>query len=110
VIGTRLLLLGVLLAAVFGDASRMNARAEGFQVQNSCVGACRAQYNQCLISTKGSPSCSAQQEACLRRCLATRRRTNTYMPPHHRFMLRFWARPHFRMLFPPFSGRAWRRW
>lgn len=39
------------------------------QNNNSCISACRAQYHQCLIATKGSPSCSAQQDACLRNCL-----------------------------------------
>ena len=40
----------------------------------SCTASCRAQYNQCRISTKGSPSCDAQFAACMRRCIATRKR------------------------------------
>jgi len=39
------------------------------QNNNSCISACRTQYHQCLIATKGSPSCSAQQDACLSSCL-----------------------------------------
>lgn len=40
----------------------------------ACTSSCRAQYNQCRISTKGSPSCDAQFAACMRRCIATRGR------------------------------------
>lgn len=35
----------------------------------SCRSACLAQYNQCRISSKGSPSCDVQYQACLRGCL-----------------------------------------
>jgi len=40
----------------------------------SCTASCRRQYNQCRISTKGSPSCDAQFAACMRRCIAARKR------------------------------------
>lgn len=40
----------------------------------ACTASCRAQYNQCRISTKGSPSCDAQFAACMRRCISTRER------------------------------------
>jgi hypothetical protein len=38
----------------------------------ACTDNCRAQYNQCRIATKGSPSCDAQFAACMQRCIATR--------------------------------------
>lgn len=40
----------------------------------SCTASCRAQYSQCRISTKGSPSCDAKFAACMRRCISSRRR------------------------------------
>jgi hypothetical protein len=40
----------------------------------ACTSACRAQYNQCRIATKGSPSCDAQFAACMQRCISSRRR------------------------------------
>ena len=37
--------------------------------QGSCPGACLAQYNQCRIATKGSPSCDQQYQRCLQKCV-----------------------------------------
>jgi hypothetical protein len=42
--------------------------------QDSCAANCRAQHNQCRIATKGSPSCDAQLQACMQRCIPTRAR------------------------------------
>ena len=39
---------------------------------SSCRSTCLAQYNQCRISTKGSPSCDAQYQSCLQTCVANR--------------------------------------
>ena len=39
---------------------------------SSCRSTCLAQYNQCRISTKGSPSCDAQYQSCLQACIAQR--------------------------------------
>jgi hypothetical protein len=50
-------------------APRQSPPTTLIQNNNSCISACRAQYHECLIATKGSPSCSAQQDACLRNCL-----------------------------------------
>jgi len=36
---------------------------------NACAASCRAQHNQCRISTKGSPSCDAALQRCLQGCL-----------------------------------------
>ena len=38
---------------------------------SSCRSTCLAQYNQCRISTKGSPSCDAQLQSCLQSCIAS---------------------------------------
>jgi hypothetical protein len=60
------LLLGALLAgaALFGDANSSCALAQG----NACASACRSAYSDCRIATKGSSSCDAQYQACLRGC------------------------------------------
>jgi hypothetical protein len=42
--------------------------------QGGCTEACRAQYNQCRIATKGSASCDAQFAACMQRCISSRGR------------------------------------
>ena len=39
---------------------------------SSCRSGCLAQYNQCRMSTKGSPTCDAQYQACLQACIAPR--------------------------------------
>ena len=39
---------------------------------NPCADQCRAQHNQCRISTKGSPSCDAALTSCLQSCQARR--------------------------------------
>ncbi len=50
---------------VYADAVK-----EGeFDVANSCAASCRAQHNQCRIATKGSPSCDAKLNQCLKGCL-----------------------------------------
>jgi F0F1-type ATP synthase membrane subunit c/vacuolar-type H+-ATPase subunit K len=36
---------------------------------NACVAACNAAHNQCRIATKGSSSCEAQLQVCLRACI-----------------------------------------
>jgi hypothetical protein len=42
--------------------------------QDGCAANCRAQHNQCRIATKGSPSCDAQLQACMQRCIPTKTR------------------------------------
>lgn len=44
----------------------------GFAQSSSCRSVCLQQYNQCRINTKGSPSCDAQYQTCLRACVAPR--------------------------------------
>jgi hypothetical protein len=62
------------LALIAGGLAGIAPTAADIKVAESgaCTDSCRAQYNQCRISTKGSPSCDAQFAACMRRCIATR--------------------------------------
>ena len=60
---TSLALFGVL---VFGDARVELAQAD------QCVQQCRNAHNQCRISTKGSPSCDSQLQACVDSCRTQR--------------------------------------
>jgi hypothetical protein len=43
-----------------------------FAQSASCQQACRASWNQCRISTKGSASCDSQLQACMQVCLPKR--------------------------------------
>lgn len=36
---------------------------------NQCGASCRNAYNQCRISTKGSPSCEAAFTRCMQSCI-----------------------------------------
>ena len=36
---------------------------------SACASGCRAAYQQCRAATRGSPSCEAQYQACLRACV-----------------------------------------
>lgn len=36
----------------------------------ACADACRNQFNQCRVSTKGDPRCNSALTSCLQRCLA----------------------------------------
>lgn len=42
--------------------------------QDSCAASCRAAHSQCRIATKGSPSCDAQLQACMQRCIPSKAR------------------------------------
>ena len=53
------------IALLFTDANVSCAFAQG----NACASSCRSAYNDCRISTKGSSSCDAQYQACLRGCV-----------------------------------------
>jgi hypothetical protein len=44
----------------------------GLAQAGSCRSACLQQYNECRISSKGSPQCDAQYQICLQRCVAPR--------------------------------------
>lgn len=69
----RMLLFIALISG--GLAGSAPSAAEMMVAQSSgCAESCRAQYNQCRISTKGSPSCDAQFAACMRRCIPSRAR------------------------------------
>jgi hypothetical protein len=35
----------------------------------SCIAQCRAQHNQCRMTSRGSSSCDAQLQSCLQSCL-----------------------------------------
>jgi hypothetical protein len=51
------------LLAAFGFASIDRVSA------NQCGASCRNAYNQCRISTKGSPSCESAFTSCMQRCI-----------------------------------------
>ncbi len=53
------------IALLLTDANVSCAFAQG----NACASSCRSVYNECRISTKGSSSCDAQYQACLRSCV-----------------------------------------
>ena len=40
---------------------------------SSCAGTCQAQYDQCRVQTKGSPSCDAARQRCLQACIASKK-------------------------------------
>jgi hypothetical protein len=70
----RLILLGIVAVALTGGAAAdvTSEPARIVVAQDSCTSSCRAQWNQCRIATKGSPSCDAQLQACMRGCLRRR--------------------------------------
>jgi hypothetical protein len=68
----RLLFLALIAGGLAGTAA--SAPEVKIAQSGACTESCRSQYNQCRISTKGSPACDAQFAACMRRCIATRGR------------------------------------
>ncbi len=56
-----LAVLAILLAVSFGTSDRVAAGA--------CGAGCKNQYNQCRISTKGSPSCEIAFTRCMQSCI-----------------------------------------
>ena len=57
--------------ALFGLFAASEADVELAQA-DQCVQQCRAAHNQCRISTKGSPGCDAQLQACMDSCRSQR--------------------------------------
>lgn len=53
--------LAILIAAGVGSSERVSA--------GSCGSGCKNQYNQCRISTKGSPSCEVAFTRCMQSCI-----------------------------------------
>jgi hypothetical protein len=51
---------------VAGDAGIELAQAD------QCVQQCRSAHNQCRITSKGSPSCDSQLQACMDSCRSRR--------------------------------------
>jgi hypothetical protein len=39
----------------------------------SCASACQAAHDRCRVLRKGSPSCDAERQGCLEKCLQKRR-------------------------------------
>lgn len=70
----RLIWPGIVALALSGAAAGAGFETSLVIAQDSCTSSCRAQWNQCRIATKGSPACDAQLQACMRGCLAGRRR------------------------------------
>jgi len=56
------------LAALIGVSAMLAAVTPAAEA-NACAANCRAQHNQCRISTKGNPSCDARLQQCLQSCL-----------------------------------------
>lgn len=66
----RILCLAVAALALTGAAASLTAQPNIVVAQNpSCVAACNAQWNQCRIATKGSPSCDGQRQSCMQSCV-----------------------------------------
>ncbi|MDX2155972.1 MAG: hypothetical protein SFW09_05605 [Hyphomicrobiaceae bacterium] len=40
----------------------------------SCASDCQAAHDQCRVQRKGSPSCDAERQACLEKCLQKKKR------------------------------------
>ena len=55
------------LAGLAGDTTCVFAQSP------TCRSSCLAEYNQCRLSTKGSPECDSRYQACLQSCLAPQR-------------------------------------
>lgn len=68
----KLLASVVLIGAYFGSCPE--AALVAIAQDGACTAGCRAQYAQCRIATKGSPSCDAQFAACMRSCINSRGR------------------------------------
>ncbi|MGE5512610.1 MAG: hypothetical protein ACM31O_15310 [Bacteroidota bacterium] len=52
------------------------ARSDGAVMRTqgeACTDACRREHSDCMIRSKGSPSCNARLQQCLQACLARRR-------------------------------------
>ena len=54
------------LAGLTGDTTCGLANAP------SCRTSCLQEYNQCRLSTKGSPACDSQYQVCLQSCVVHR--------------------------------------
>jgi hypothetical protein len=61
-----------LVAVVLALAAMLVEQVTSDASANSCQQACRAAHNQCRIATKGSPSCDAQLQSCMRACIPAR--------------------------------------
>jgi hypothetical protein len=73
-IASGIALVGLALIATgfgFGIAPPHPAAAQGVVLVqgNACVSSCNSAHTQCRIATKGSASCDAQLQACLRPCI-----------------------------------------
>lgn len=58
------------LAACAGLVGLTGDTTCGMAQSPSCRASCLAQYNECRLSTKGSPICDTQYQSCLQSCLA----------------------------------------
>ena len=58
---TVLVALATLIAIGVGSSDRVAA--------GQCGASCKNQYNQCRISTKGSPSCEIAFTRCMQACI-----------------------------------------
>lgn len=56
---------------LFGLLAANDVKIEVAQA-GQCVQQCRSAHNQCRISTKGSPGCDSQLQACLDSCRSQR--------------------------------------
>jgi hypothetical protein len=76
-----LLLSGAAANATDGVPAAMQPRQEAetstatrLAQGNSCANACQAEHDRCRVQRKGSPSCDAERQACLQKCLEQRKR------------------------------------
>jgi hypothetical protein len=68
----RSLLLSLSLATVAAGVAASLESQPAVAQSASCQQSCRAQWNQCRISTKGSSSCDASLHSCLQSCVPKR--------------------------------------
>lgn len=74
--GERELPAVAVVAPVAGSVPLMDGEPPNMtRVQStSCAAECQAQHDSCRVRTKGSPSCDAERQACLQKCLQKRPR------------------------------------
>lgn len=72
----RLMLLALATAVPHGVTANHKSVDGG-----SCTEDCRSRYNECRLSTKGSPSCDAEFAVCMRRCIDARSKQSSSALP-----------------------------
>jgi len=69
VLGRKLNWALVSIAALAALVSALGLASIDRVSANQCGASCRNAYNQCRISTKGSPSCESAFTSCMQSCI-----------------------------------------